>query len=90
MKIRFGLSQMNCLKRLAGRGQAAGVTGLLLPLLLLPLAVQAQDYSWATNNGTITLTAYQGAGGVVSIPDLIDGLPVTDIGDMGRLPTPMA
>src|ERR1019366_6238186 len=54
----------------------------LLPLLLLlalPAVVQAQ-YTDATNNGTITITGYTGSGGAVTIPDTINGLPVTSIG----------
>jgi hypothetical protein len=50
---------------------------ILLGLLLLaaPAAVQAQLY-YATNNGAITLTEYNGAGGAVVIPNF-----VTSIGD---------
>ena len=56
----------------------------LLPLLLvltLPAAVQAQ-YNYMTDNGTITITGYTCFGGAVTIPDTIDGLPVTSIGDL--------
>src|SRR5206468_563411 len=55
----------------------------LLPLvflLTLPAVVQAQ-YTYTTNNGTITITEYTGPGGAVTIPGTINGLPVTDIGD---------
>ncbi len=52
---------------------------LLLLLWLLPAAVQAQ-FSYVTNNGTITITGYSGPGGDVTIPARIDGLPVTGIG----------
>ena len=55
----------------------------LLPLLLLlalPAVVQAQ-FTYTTNNGTITITAYTGPGGVVTIPSSTNGLPVTGIGD---------
>ena len=55
----------------------------LLPLLLLltlPAAVQAQ-YNYLTNNGAITITGYTSPGRVVIIPDTINGLPVTHIGD---------
>ena len=44
---------------------------LLLPLLLLltlPAAVQAEDYTYTTNAGTITITKYIGPGGAVTIP----------------------
>ncbi|HRZ55004.1 MAG TPA: leucine-rich repeat protein [Candidatus Paceibacterota bacterium] len=56
--------------------------GRLLPLLLLLVlsaAVQAQ-FNYTTNNGTITITGYTGQGGAVTIPDTIEGLPVTSIG----------
>jgi hypothetical protein len=51
----------------------------LLVLLVLPAAVQAQ-WGYTTNNGAITITAYTGSGGAVTIPDAINGLPVTSIG----------
>jgi hypothetical protein len=63
----------------------------LLPVLVLalPAVVQAQkvlDYTnnygiwsyWVTN-GTTTLLQYVGSNAVVVIPDMIDGLPVTNI-----------
>jgi len=43
----------------------------LLPLLLLltlPAAVRSQDFTFTTNNGAITITAYTGSGGAVTIP----------------------
>jgi len=45
-----------------------------------PLA-GAQDFTYTTNNGTITITGYLGSGGAVTIPDPTNGLPVTSIGD---------
>jgi PKD repeat protein len=36
-------------------------------------------FTYSTNNGTITITGYQGSGGVVTIPPSINGLPVTSI-----------
>ena len=53
---------------------------LLLLLLTLPAVVQAQ-FRYTTNNGTITITGYAGPGGAVVIPDTINGLPVTRVGD---------
>lgn len=50
-------------------------------LLGAPTLVQAQDYTYTTNNGTITITRYTGSGGEVSIPDTINGLPVISIGN---------
>ena len=53
---------------------------LLLLLLTLPAVVQAR-FNYTTNNGTITITGYTGRGGVVAIPNTINGLPVTSIGN---------
>jgi hypothetical protein len=55
----------------------------LLPLLLLalPTPAQAEDFTYATNNGTIAITWYTGSGGDVTIPSTINGLPVTRIGE---------
>ena len=39
------------------------------------------DFLYMYNNGTITITGYTGSGGDVTIPDTINGLPVTSIGD---------
>ena len=49
-------------------------------LLALPAVVQAQ-FTFTTNNGTITITGYTGSNGVVMIPGTIADLPVTSIGD---------
>jgi hypothetical protein len=57
---------------------------LMLMLLTLPLTGQAEDYTYETNNGTITITGYTGPGGAVTIPDRLpdaNGLPVVGIGD---------
>jgi hypothetical protein len=55
---------------------------LLLLLVALPLETQAQ-FTYTTNNGTITITEYTGPGGDVNIPDTIYGLPVTSIEGIG-------
>ena len=52
----------------------------LFLILALPTVMQAEDYTYTTNNGTITITHYTGADGTVVIPDTINGLPVTSIG----------
>ena len=53
----------------------------LLLLLALPAVVQAQ-FDYTINNGTVTITQYTGSGGIVVIPSMTNGLPVTSIGDM--------
>jgi hypothetical protein len=51
-------------------------------LLAVPMASQAQDFTYTTNaDNTITITEYIGAGGDVSIPDTLSALSVTTIGD---------
>ena len=52
---------------------------VLTTALALPAAVQAQ-FTYTTNNDAITITGYTGPGGAVTIPDTINGLPVTSIG----------
>ena len=45
---------------------------LALPLLVLTLPVVAQgQFGYTINNGTVTITAYTGAGGAVSIPSTV-------------------
>jgi hypothetical protein len=51
----------------------------LLIIILAPALVQAQ-FTYTTNNGAIIITRYTGAGGVVTVPGTIKGLPVTAIG----------
>jgi len=64
--------------------KTAGATRLLPVFLMLlaalPVALQAQFHYTANDDG-ITITGYTGTSGVVTIPDAIDGLPVTSIGD---------
>jgi hypothetical protein len=56
---------------------------LILPLLFAFSALgHAQDFTYTNNNGTITITGYTGPGGDVTIPDTLDGLPVTTIGSL--------
>jgi hypothetical protein len=51
----------------------------LLPLIGWPAGAQAQ-FTFATNNGAITISRYTGSGGAVLIPGTANGLPVTSIG----------
>ncbi len=52
----------------------------LLWLLFWPSIAQAQ-YEYTIQQGTITLTAYTGSDGIITLPDTIEGLPVTTIGN---------
>ena len=52
---------------------------LAILLLLAAPAAQAQ-FSYSTNDGTITINGYTGSGGALTIPIRINGLPVTSIG----------
>ena len=47
--------------------------------LLLPATVRAQ-FTFTTNNGSITITGYSGSDGTIIIPDTTNGYPVTSIG----------
>jgi hypothetical protein len=83
MKAESSIMRTTCPKTMAGCLRTACPTRLLpllLLLLTLPAVVQAEDYAYITNNGTITITGYSGPGGDMSIPDTINGLPVTSIG----------
>jgi hypothetical protein len=46
----------------------------------LSCAAQVEDLTYETNNGTITITGYTGDFQMLTIPGIIDGLPVTRIG----------
>jgi hypothetical protein len=69
-------------RQLPGFGTACATKMLeLLFLLALPTVLEAQ-FTFSTNgDNTITITGYTGPGGVVTIPDTTDGLPVTSVGD---------
>ena len=82
MKTQVFFATTTCPNTLAGHLRTA-CAARLLPLLLLlalPAVVQAQ-FTYTTNNGTITITGYTGPSGTVVIPDTINNLPVTSIGD---------
>ncbi|HTL17703.1 MAG TPA: hypothetical protein VL793_10720, partial [Patescibacteria group bacterium] len=56
--------------------------GASLALLLTLIGrVCGQDFSYANNSGSITITGYNGPGGAVTIPSTIAGLPVTALAD---------
>ena len=80
MKTKTSLTRTMCLKTMAGRLSTAGAFGLWLLVLALPALAQTQDYSYTNQNGAITITRYTSFGGAVTIPNTINGLPVTGIG----------
>lgn len=66
--------------------QAPSILFLILlacTLLLSPLAAQQQsgDFTYIREGSSITITDYNGPGGIVTIPGTIAGLPVRTIGD---------
>jgi hypothetical protein len=81
MKAQTCTARTTCPKTMAARLRTACAVKLLPLLLLLGLsaAVQAQ-FGYTVINGTLTITGYTGPGGAVTIPDAINGLPVTSIG----------
>jgi len=64
---KFSLAGTTCPQRMGGHLRTACAARLLL-LCTLPAAVQAQDYTYTSNNGTITITGYTGPDGDVTIP----------------------
>ena len=80
--------QRRKVEAMAMKGQSpAWLLGKMLPLLLLlviPGMAKAQygytnGFLFLTNGGEITIEGYDGPGGDVTIPDTINGLPVTGI-----------
>ena len=58
-----------------------GMTGWMLPALLLTLPVVARaQFAFTTNNGAITITGYTGTNGIATIPSSTNGYPVKSIG----------
>ena len=53
---------------------------LLLASVATMPAVATAQFECTTNNDTITIAKYTGAGGAVNIPDKINGLAVARIG----------
>jgi hypothetical protein len=51
----------------------------LILFLAMPSAVRSQ-FSFITNNGTITITGYTGSNSLIVVPNMTNGLPVTVIG----------
>jgi hypothetical protein len=80
-KLCHGSATISCQSNCIEQCLPARIIALCVLLLLtFPAGVEAEDYSYTTNNGTITITGYSGPGGSVTIVDTINGLPVTGIG----------
>src|SRR5437899_432888 len=62
-----------------GFGNPIGLVVLVATFCLVAYPAMAQ-FTYTINNG-ITITGYSGPGGSVIIPAIINGLPVTAIGD---------
>lgn len=59
------------------------LTLLAFLFLVIPVTVKADqygDFTYSTDGTNVTITGYTGANATVSIPDMINGLPVTTIG----------
>ena len=52
---------------------------IVFGLLLLAAPIARGQFTYTTNNGTITITSYTGPSGAVTIPSSITGLPVNSI-----------
>ena len=60
--------------------KCVGLACLFPLLLVLPAPAEAQ-FAYGITNGAVTITGYSGPGGAVIIPNAVNGLPVTNIGD---------
>lgn len=56
---------------------------VILLLMIFPqnLKAEGEDFYYTTNNGTLTITWYLGSNSDVIVPDTINGLRVTSVGD---------
>jgi hypothetical protein len=62
------------------------LVGIMMMTILLCWSSQAQaatdgDYTYTVTGGGAQITKYTGAGGAVTIPDTLGGVPVASIGD---------
>ena len=63
------------------RSLRARLPELFLLMVLVGASTAQAQFTTTTSNGEITITGYTGPGGAVVIPDMINELPVTAIGD---------
>ena len=79
-------------KTVHGLSRSSAILTAIVSVLILPVTVHAQfnyatNYTYITNNGvivtngTITITGYTGDTGIAIIPSIINGFPVTSIGN---------
>ena len=54
---------------------------LFFGLIFLAASIAEAQFNYTTNNGAITITLYTGSNGIATVPNTINGLPVTTIGD---------
>ncbi len=59
---------------------------LLAALPTMCALAQTSPWLHTTNNGAITITRYTGQDAAVTVPDTINGLPVTRLGSLGSPP----
>jgi hypothetical protein len=52
---------------------------IILPVLILPVVLSAEDFTYTIENNEVVITGYSGPGGSVEIPKTIENLPVTQI-----------
>ena len=55
--------------------RARGRRLMMLTVITVSATCQAEDYTYTTDGGAITITGYTGSGGAVTIPSTINGLP---------------
>ena len=63
------------------KSRTAPFPRLLALLLLMPPAVALAQFTYSTNNGTLTITGYTGSGGSVNIPSTTNNQSIVSIGD---------
>jgi hypothetical protein len=82
MKLEAILAGTVYSRKMTRNSTTAWALRILPGLLLLALATPGQaQFTFATNNGVLTITEYSGSGGAVTIPDRTNDLPITSIGD---------
>ena len=76
---------INAMNKSAPFGLRLACALWMLWILLFGSTVAQAQFTFATNNGALTLTSYTGSGRTVTIPGLTNGLPVVAIGEKAFL-----